>query len=49
LVISFIACPTSSDTKTAGDVSADGWTLVLSGLKTLLETGQPLVIAPPGA
>jgi hypothetical protein len=26
-----------------------GWNPVLSGLKTLLETGQPLVIAPVGA
>ncbi len=28
--------------KTAASVSGTGWTLVLSGLKTLLETGQPL-------
>jgi hypothetical protein len=26
-----------------------GWNPVLSGLKTLLETGKPLVIAPPAA
>jgi uncharacterized protein YndB with AHSA1/START domain len=29
--------------KTAGMVSGRGWMFVLSGLKTLLETGQPLV------
>ncbi len=29
--------------KTADSVSSDGWTFVLSGLKTLLETGNPLV------
>jgi uncharacterized protein YndB with AHSA1/START domain len=29
--------------KTAASVHGPGWTLVLSGLKTLLETGQPLV------
>ena len=29
--------------KTAASVSGTGWTMVLSGLKTLLETGQPLV------
>ncbi|MDP9221703.1 MAG: SRPBCC family protein [Actinomycetota bacterium] len=28
--------------KTAQSVSGPGWTMVLSGLKTLLETGQPL-------
>jgi uncharacterized protein YndB with AHSA1/START domain len=28
--------------KTAAGVSGDGWMLVLSGLKTLLETGEPL-------
>jgi uncharacterized protein YndB with AHSA1/START domain len=28
--------------KTARHVSQDGWQLILSGLKTLLETGQPL-------
>ena len=28
--------------KTAASVSGDGWMLVLSGLKTLLETGKPL-------
>jgi uncharacterized protein YndB with AHSA1/START domain len=28
--------------KTAKHVSKDGWTVVLSGLKTLLETGEPL-------
>jgi uncharacterized protein YndB with AHSA1/START domain len=28
--------------KTAQSVSGDGWMYVLSGLKTLLETGQPL-------
>ncbi|HEX6677412.1 MAG TPA: SRPBCC family protein [Actinomycetes bacterium] len=28
--------------KTAASVSGDGWTMVLSGLKTLLETGEPL-------
>jgi uncharacterized protein YndB with AHSA1/START domain len=29
--------------KTAASVSGPGWAMVLSGLKTLLETGQPLV------
>jgi uncharacterized protein YndB with AHSA1/START domain len=29
--------------KTAASVSGPGWTMVLSGLKSLLETGQPLV------
>jgi hypothetical protein len=29
--------------KTAADVSGVGWMIVLSGLKTLLETGEPLV------
>jgi uncharacterized protein YndB with AHSA1/START domain len=28
--------------KTAASVSGPGWMIVLSGLKTLLETGQPL-------
>ena len=28
--------------KTAGSVSGEGWMFVLSGLKTLLETGAPL-------
>ena len=28
--------------KTAENVSGDGWMVVLSGLKTLLETGEPL-------
>jgi hypothetical protein len=28
--------------KTAASVSGPGWTMVLSGLKTLLETGEPL-------
>ncbi|HEU5362751.1 MAG TPA: SRPBCC family protein [Gaiellaceae bacterium] len=28
--------------KTAASVSGRGWTMVLSGLKTLLETGKPL-------
>lgn len=31
---------------TAANVGKDGWTVVLSGLKTLLETGASLVIAP---
>jgi uncharacterized protein YndB with AHSA1/START domain len=30
--------------KTAEGVSGEGWTHVLSGLKTLLETGDPLVV-----
>lgn len=30
--------------KTAKHVATDGWSLVLAGLKTLLETGKPLVI-----
>lgn len=29
--------------KTAASVSGAGWMMVLSGLKTLLETGEPLV------
>jgi hypothetical protein len=29
--------------KTAESVSGTGWMMVLSGLKTLLETGEPLV------
>jgi uncharacterized protein YndB with AHSA1/START domain len=29
---------------TAGMTAVDGWSVVLSGLKTLLETGEPLVI-----
>ena len=32
--------------KTAAGVAGPGWTHVLSGLKTLLETGEPLVIYP---
>ena len=28
--------------KTAASVSGPGWMMVLSGLKTLLETGKPL-------
>ncbi|TMA23232.1 MAG: ATPase, partial [Deltaproteobacteria bacterium] len=28
--------------KTAKHVSKDGWTLILSTLKTLLETGEPM-------
>jgi hypothetical protein len=28
--------------KTAESVSGEGWMMVLSGLKTLLETGKPL-------
>ena len=28
--------------KTASSVSGTGWTMVISGLKTLLETGEPL-------
>jgi uncharacterized protein YndB with AHSA1/START domain len=34
--------------KTAQHVGQDGWQLVLSGLKTLLETGQPMPM-PAGA
>jgi len=30
--------------RTAAHVGKDGWSLVLSGLKTLVETGAPLVI-----
>lgn len=32
--------------KTAKHVASEGWSVVLSGLKTLLETGEALVIAP---
>jgi uncharacterized protein YndB with AHSA1/START domain len=34
--------------KTAKSVGKDGWSIVLSGLKTLLETGEPMPI-PEGA
>ncbi len=34
--------------KTAESVSGDGWMMVLSGLKTLLETGEPLVEVSEG-
>lgn len=37
-----------TDPATAADLDA-GWTLILSGLKTLLETGAPLVAAPANA
>jgi uncharacterized protein YndB with AHSA1/START domain len=30
--------------KTAGSVSGAGWMFVLSGLKTLVETGEPLAV-----
>lgn len=33
--------------KTAANV-AGGWSLILSGLKTLVETGQPLTVFPRG-
>jgi uncharacterized protein YndB with AHSA1/START domain len=33
--------------KTAAHVHGEGWTTVLSGLKTLLETGEPLYSPPP--
>ena len=33
------------DTPTAAGLEP-GWVLILSGLKTLLETGRPLVVAP---
>jgi hypothetical protein len=29
---------------TAENVGSDGWSMVLSGLKTLLETGEPLAV-----
>jgi uncharacterized protein YndB with AHSA1/START domain len=35
--------------KTAESVSGVGWMMVLSGLKTLLETGEPLVESSGGA
>jgi uncharacterized protein YndB with AHSA1/START domain len=35
--------------ETAEEVGKEGWTIVLSGLKTLLETGEPLAIEMPGA
>ena len=34
---------------TAKHVDSDGWQLVLSGLKTLLETGQPMPMPQPAA
>ena len=36
----------ASETKTFDSVGA-GWPAVLSGLKTLLETGQPLALPQP--
>lgn len=36
----------SAAPRSAKHVAAEGWSLVLSGLKTLLETGEPLVVAP---
>lgn len=33
---------------TARNVGTDGWSVVLSSMKTLVETGQPLVIGQPG-
>lgn len=33
---------------TAKNVGSEGWSVVLSGMKTLLETGTPLVVAPRG-
>ncbi|UJR82370.1 SRPBCC domain-containing protein [Sandaracinus amylolyticus] len=33
---------------TAESVGTNGWSVVLSGLKTLLETGTPLVVGQPG-
>jgi uncharacterized protein YndB with AHSA1/START domain len=35
----------SAAPKSAKHVATDGWSVVLSGLKTLLETGKPLAIA----
>jgi uncharacterized protein YndB with AHSA1/START domain len=34
--------------KTAASVGGSGWMFVLSGLKTLLETGEPLAPSPGG-
>lgn len=34
--------------RTARHVATEGWSVVLSGLKTLLETGSPLQLAPSG-
>jgi uncharacterized protein YndB with AHSA1/START domain len=33
---------------TAKSVGTDGWSMVLSGLKTLVETGKPLALGAPG-
>ena len=33
---------------TAKNVGSEGWSVVLSGMKTLIETGKPLVLAPRG-
>lgn len=33
---------------TAGNVGNSGWSLVLSGLKTLVETGRPMPLPPMG-
>ena len=46
----FIARPELAEApKTAQHVSADGWQLVLSGLKTLLETGESMPLPQPAA
>jgi len=34
---------------TAKHVNADGWQMILSGLKTLLETGEPMPMPQPAA
>lgn len=38
----------TSAPKVAKQVASEGWSVVLSGLKTLLETGEPLVVAKAG-
>jgi hypothetical protein len=35
--------------KTAKHVDQDGWTTILSGLKTLLETGEAMPMPQPAA
>lgn len=35
--------------KSAEHAAKDGWTVILSGLKTFLETGEPLVVGKPAS
>ena len=40
--LTYLTSPTTSSRARRCGVSGEGWTHVLSGLKTLLETGEPL-------